>query len=151
MSQIELPFEPNVIVQPVSADVDLYTDGACSGNPGPGGYAAILKTQGRERIITGPSEGETTNNIMELTAVREGLQALTKPCAVKVHTDSRLVVGWLRDHWRRKDSECAQVLREIDEIVKTGQHVLTFELVIGHNGNPMNERCDELAKAAIYR
>ncbi len=140
--------------------VELYTDGACSGNPGPGGWGLILKYKGHEREMSG-GEAKTTNNRMEITAVIEGLLALKEPCAVDIYSDSKYVVdainlGWAKkwraNGWMRNKKEKAlnpelwQRLLSLLEI-----HRATFHWVKGHNGHPENERCDSLAVAQIKR
>ena len=134
--------------------VAIYTDGACSGNPGPGGWGVILSYKGHKKELSG-GERQTTNNRMELTAVIEGLSALTRPCRVNVVTDSKYVVdaitlGWARkwraQGWMRNKKEKAlnpdlweALLNLLD------RHEVTFTWVKGHAGHPENERCDELA------
>ncbi|MCR4924922.1 MAG: ribonuclease HI [Clostridiales bacterium] len=134
--------------------VEMFTDGACSGNPGPGGWGTILRCKGKEKELCG-SEKETTNNRMELTAVIEGLKALKTPCKVKITTDSKYVVdaitkgwavGWRENGWKKKDKKPAlnpdlwTVL--LDELEK---HEVEFIWVKGHAGHPENERCDTMA------
>lgn len=134
--------------------IEIYTDGACSGNPGPGGWGVILSYKGHKKELSG-GERQTTNNRMELTAVIEGLSALTRPCRVNVVTDSKYVVdaitlGWARkwraQGWMRNKKEKAlnpdlweTLLNLLD------RHEVTFTWVKGHAGHPENERCDELA------
>ena len=140
--------------------VELFTDGACSGNPGPGGWAYILRhvPTGKEQERSG-AEADTTNNRMELRAVIEGLTALKRPCAVRVVSDSQYVLDGLRswmDGWKRKNWKLANgkpvknqdLWMKLDELRQI--HDLQFQYVRGHNGHPENERCDELAVAA-YR
>ena len=134
--------------------VDIYTDGACSGNPGPGGYGAILVYNGREKELSG-GERETTNNRMELLAVITALEALKEPCHVTVTTDSRYVSdgiskGWAeswRAHgWKKSDGKPAlnrELWERLLELVLT--HEVEFVWVKGHAGHPYNERCDTLA------
>jgi len=122
--------------------VRLYTDGACSGNPGPGGWCAILQYNGRERIVRG-GEAHTTNNRMELTAIIGGLVALKEPCCVTVFTDSEYAVGLMTLSWKRKAN--LDLLHELDALCVV--HEVEFEHVRGHAGHPMNERADRLAKA----
>ena len=132
----------------------LYTDGACSGNPGRGGYCAILKYAGREKIVKGSSY-ETTNNRMELTAVIEGLKAIKVPSEVEVTTDSKYVCeainqGWL-NNWRAngfRKSNKKPVLNqdlwmELQKFLEI--HSVSFKWVHGHSGHPENERCDRFA------
>lgn len=134
--------------------VYLYTDGACSGNPGPGGWGAILRYQGHEKELFG-SEENTTNNRMELTAVIEGLKALKRSCMVHVVSDSRYVCDAINQHWlenwQRKDwkkSDGKPVLnpdlwKELFELLQ--KHDVRFEWIKGHAGHPENERCDAIA------
>ena len=138
--------------------VTLYTDGACSGNPGPGGWGAILMYGAKKKEISG-GEVSTTNNRMELTAVIEGLKQLKYPCAVEVYSDSAYTVnafqegwvsGWEKGGWRKADKKPvlnADLWQELIALVRT--HQVTFHKVNGHADNPLNNRCDELARAAI--
>lgn len=138
--------------------VALYTDGACSGNPGPGGWGAILMYGAKKKEISG-GEVSTTNNRMELTAVIEGLKQLKYPCAVEVYSDSAYTVnafqegwvsGWEKGGWRKADKKPvlnADLWQELLALVRT--HQVTFHKVKGHADNPLNNRCDELARAAI--
>ena len=132
--------------------ITLYTDGACSGNPGPGGYAAILVAQDdtgrvvRERAITGV-ESSTTNNRMELTAVIEGLKALTKPSPVSVVSDSEYVVNTMTRNWKRRKNH--DLWEELDALCAT--HDVTWEYIKGHAGHTYNERADKLAVAEIRK
>ena len=141
-------------------EIQVYTDGACSGNPGPGGYGAILVWNGHEKEL---SEGfaETTNNRMELTAVIVALEAIKLPCKVTVTSDSKYVVdaiekGWLdswrRHGWRKADGKPA-LHAELWERLYTQleRHEVSFVWVKGHAGHPYNERCDRLAVGAIER
>jgi ribonuclease HI len=140
-------------------EVDIYADGACSGNPGPGGFAAILTGRGREKVVSG-GEPHTTNNRMELLAVISALEALKRPCRVKVTTDSTYVVkgmsewihGWRRNGW--KNSQKKDVLnRDLwERLLKAAEgHAIEWAWIKGHNGHVFNERCDELARAEIER
>ncbi len=133
--------------------VEIYTDGACRGNPGRGGWAAILVYGPHERVTSG-GERSTTNNRMELTAAIYGLGALRERCAVTLYSDSRYLVdainqGWLdswrKNGWRRGKEELknADLWKEIDRLL--GEHEVTLEWVKGHDGNPYNERCDKIA------
>jgi ribonuclease HI len=144
--------------------VELYTDGACSGNPGPGGWAFILRhpSSGKE-IERAGGEPETTNNRMELTAVVHGLLALKKPSRVMLYTDSvyvgkglsEWVAKWKANGWRRregkqwKEVKNEDLWRQLDELA--GRHQLKFVHVAGHSGHAENERCDELAVAAYQQ
>ena len=141
----------------VKPTVELWTDGACSGNPGPGGWAAVLRMGERERELVG-AEPATTNNRMELRAVVEGLRALTRPCHVLVHTDSayvrnavrqRWIDGWQRNGWRTK-AKTPVANRELWEelLVAMEQHDVKWVPVKGHAGVELNERCDRLAVEA---
>ncbi len=137
--------------------VTLYTDGACSGNPGPGGWGAILSYKELEKELSG-GEAETTNNRMELTAVIEGLNALKESCDVTVYSDSRYVVdgmekgwarSWRKNGWRKSDKQPA-LNPDLWEalLLLSERHTLRFVWVKGHASNPKNERCDALAVAA---
>ncbi len=137
-------------------EVTIYTDGACSGNPGPGGWGAILMLGKNRKEISGGSEN-TTNNIMELTAVIEALKILKRPCKVNVYSDSAYVVnaflqkwiyGWMKKGWKTaggdpvKNKELWQELYGLTKI-----HEVTFNKVKGHADNEFNNRCDEMAVA----
>jgi len=137
--------------------VEIYTDGACTGNPGPGGYGAVLKYGDTVKEISG-CEPRTTNNRMEMMAVIKALQQLKRPCKVRVVTDSNYLVkgmtqwihGWVRRNWI--NSQKRPVLnRELwEEILELSRkHQITWQWVKGHDGHPENERCDQLARAAI--
>ncbi len=139
------------------AVVDIFTDGACSGNPGPGGWAAVLDYKGHRRELSG-GEPETTNNRMELMAAIAGLEALTRPMAVRIHTDSTYVKNgitlWIHD-WRQRGWKTAAKKpvknRDLWERL-TGAlepHDVTWHWVRGHSGHPGNERADNLARAAV--
>ncbi|MCY3604129.1 MAG: ribonuclease HI [Gammaproteobacteria bacterium] len=137
--------------------VEIYTDGACSGNPGPGGWAALLRAGNHEREISG-AEPHTTNNRMELTAALRALEALKRPCRVVLHTDSTYVQkgmkGWL-DNWKRNGWKTANkkpvrnedLWRDLDKIC--ARHSVEWRWVRGHAGNPGNERADMLAREAM--
>lgn len=136
--------------------VTIYTDGACQGNPGPGGWAALLRYGQHERVLTG-SAAETTNNRMELTAAVEALRALKEPCQVELHTDSeylrngitKWLPAWKRRGWKRKDGELKNVdlWQALD--VAASRHQIDWLWVRGHAGNQENERVDLLARQAI--
>ena len=134
--------------------VTLYTDGACSGNPGPGGWGAILEFQGVEKEISG-GESSTTNNRMELTGVIEGLSALKEPCIVELYSDSKYVIdglskgwaeSWRKNGWRKADKKPAlnpDLWEKLLDLVEI--HQLHYHWVKGHAENPKNNRCDQLA------
>lgn len=139
-------------------EVIIYTDGACSGNPGPGGWGSILMYKGNSKEISG-GKLDTTNNIMELTAVIEGLKLLKFPCKVKLYSDSAYVVnafnekwiyGWLKNGWRNSSKEPVKNKELWQELYKlTKIHEVEFIKVKGHSDNEYNNRCDELARNAI--
>ena len=135
-------------------EIEMFTDGACSGNPGPGGYGVILRYKGHEKKLYG-GEKQTTNNRMELTAVIEGLKALKEPCRVTVTTDSKYVYdavtkgwakGWKARGWKKADKKPA-LNSDLWEILLNllEAHEVTFNWVKGHAGHPENEECDRLA------
>lgn len=136
--------------------VELFTDGACSGNPGPGGWGALLRCKGKEKQLSG-GEKETTNNRMELTAVIEGLKALKMPCDVTLTTDSKYVAdallkgwakSWKANGWKKKDKKPALNPDLWEELLKLYEtHNVTIVWVKGHAGHPENEICDSLAVA----
>lgn len=139
--------------------VRLYTDGACSGNPGPGGWGVLMLWNGHEKEMSG-GEAETTNNRMELTAVIEGLKALNRECVVEVYTDSKYVMqgitewmaGWKAKGWKtaaKKPVKNQDLWMALDEQVQS--HDVKFHWVKGHSGHPENERADSLATSAIFR
>lgn len=139
--------------------VEIFTDGACSGNPGVGGYGAILRFGEREKEISG-CDSATTNNRMELTAVIKALEALKRPCSVKLITDSNYVVRgmtswifrWIKNNW--KNSQKQQVLnKELWEILfdLSKLHNIQWIWIRGHDGHAENERCDKLARLAIKK
>ena len=134
--------------------VTLYTDGACSGNPGPGGWGCILEWNGHERELSG-GEKSTTNHRMELTAVIMGLSALKEPCAVELYSDSKYVIdalekgwawGWKKRGWIKSDKKPALNPDLWEQLLTlVSQHQVTYHWVKGHAQNPKNTRCDELA------
>lgn len=136
-----------------AADVYLYTDGACLGNPGPGGWAAVLKWQEEVKELSG-GQPDSTNNQMELSAVIQGLSALKRPVRVHIVTDSKYVMNgvqdwmprWKQNNWRTAAKKLVankELWLELDALCQT--HQTSWEWVKGHSGHPMNERCDELA------
>jgi ribonuclease HI len=137
--------------------IDIFTDGACSGNPGPGGWGAILRTGAHERELSGGAIA-TTNNRMELTAVIRALEALKRASVVKIHTDSRYVMDgvtqwmpkWKKNGWKTADKKPVKnedLWRELDELC--ARHDIRWQWVKGHSGHPENERADALARGAI--
>ncbi len=134
--------------------LNIYTDGACSGNPGKGGWGAVLVYNGIEKEISG-AEMHTTNNRMELTAVIKALQLLKEPCEVELTTDSKYVCdavnkgwvyGWKKKGWIKSDKKPALNVDLWEELLKQlNIHKVTFIWVKGHNGHPYNEKCDKLA------
>ena len=137
--------------------IEIYTDGACRGNPGPGGWGAVLVYGKNEKELSG-GEAETTNNRMELTAAIEGLAALREPCEVTLYSDSKYLVdainlgwaeSWRARGWRKSGNEAAKNPDLWEKLFSLlSQHTVTFEWVRGHNGHDYNERCDRLATAA---
>ena len=135
--------------------IEIFTDGACSGNPGPGGWGAILRYKGHEKELSG-GEAETTNNRMELMAVIEALKALKEPCEITLTSDSKYVcdailkgwaVKWKKNNWIKSDKSKAKNPELWDELRSLLQkHKININWVRGHNGHPENERCDRLAE-----
>ncbi|HYP63606.1 MAG TPA: ribonuclease HI [Acidocella sp.] len=136
--------------------VEIWTDGGCKPNPGPGGWGAILRYKGTERELSG-AEADTTNNRMELTAAAEALTALTRPCKVRLHTDSEYLkngitrwhTGWVRKNWRNAAGDPVKNMdlwRRILDAAKP--HEIEWVWVRGHSGDVMNERADVLATQA---
>jgi len=141
----------------MSTKVEIFCDGACSGNPGPGGWGSILRWQGQEKELAGAAP-ETTNNRMELTAAIEALSSLKRPCLVVITTDSQYLVkgmsewlpGWIRKGWINSKKEPVlnrDLWERLNELAK--MHSIEWKWVRGHNGHAENERCDELARRAI--
>jgi ribonuclease HI len=142
---------------PELSDVEIFTDGACRGNPGPGGWAAILRYRAVERELTG-CDPDTTNNRMEMMAAIAGLEALKRPCRVRLYTDSQYlrdgitkwIEGWKRRGWRTADK---QLVKNVDLWQRldaaSARHVVSWKWVRGHAGHPENERADALARASI--
>jgi ribonuclease HI len=137
-------------------DVEIFTDGACSGNPGPGGWGAILRSKGIEKELSG-SEKDTTNNRMEMMAVIAALEALTQPCNVKITTDSQYVMkgmqewlpGWKKRNWKTAGKKPVKNVDLWQRMEKAAEpHALEWEWVRGHQGHAENERADDLAVAA---
>jgi len=144
-------------MQPPLKSVQLFTDGACSGNPGPGGYGAILKCNGQIRELSGGFR-HTTNNRMELMGVIKGLEHLKEPCTVKVVSDSRYIVDAMEKGWAQKWRSQGWMRNKKDKALNPDlwaklldlcvKHAVRFTWVNGHAGHPENERCDRLAVAA---
>ena len=139
-------------------EITIYTDGACSGNPGPGGWGAILMYKNIKKEISGGMK-ETTNNIMELTAVIEALKLIKFPCKINIYSDSAYVVNgflqgwiynWIKKNWKTADGSPVknkELWQELYNFTKT--HDITFNKVKGHSDNEFDNRCDELARNAI--
>ncbi len=139
------------------SEVTIYSDGACRGNPGPGGWAAVLTTGNQERELSG-AELDTTNNRMELLAAIRALEALTRPCKIDLYTDSHYlrngittwIIDWKRRDWRTADKKPVKNLdlwQQLDALA--AGHAIAWHWVKGHSGDPGNERVDRLANAAI--
>ncbi|WP_162651948.1 ribonuclease HI [Lentilitoribacter sp. Alg239-R112] len=137
--------------------IEIYTDGACSGNPGPGGWGAILRYQDNQKELKG-GEANTTNNRMELTAAIESLNALKQTCKIDLYTDSvyvrdgilKWIDGWKKNNWRtaaKKPVKNVELWQALDEA--RSHHDVTWHWVKGHAGHPDNERADELARAGM--
>ena len=137
--------------------VHIYTDGACKGNPGPGGWGAILHYNGNIKEINGYSP-DTTNNIMEITAVIKAINLLNRPCTITITTDStyvkngitKWIYAWKNKNWKtanKKPVKNKKLWQQLDEAIK--QHDVTWKWVKGHSGHPQNEKADELANKAI--
>ncbi len=139
--------------------IDIYTDGACKGNPGPGGWGVLLKSGDTVKELFG-GENPTTNNRMEMQAVIEALGALKRPCAVTLHVDSQYVLkgitewlpGWKAKGWRtaaKQPVKNVDLWQKLDALVAGGGHKIDWRWVRGHNGDPGNERADELANMGV--
>lgn len=144
----------NGMVQTMRKQIKMYTDGACLGNPGPGGWCCILRAGGHEKVLKGAAL-QTTNNRMEIQAVLEGLRALKDPCRVELFSDSQYVLnaikswlpGWVRNDWKnsqKKPVANADQWQEIYQLLK--QHQVVTCWVKGHAGHPENEFCDQVAR-----
>ncbi|AOG04665.1 ribonuclease HI [Bosea sp. RAC05] len=141
----------------MSDTVEVWTDGACSGNPGPGGWGVILSYKGKQKELSG-GEAMTTNNRMELMGAIAALESLTRPCTVALHTDSQYlrqgitawIHGWKKNGWKtadRKPVKNEELWKRLDAALK--QHKIEWKWVKGHAGDEMNERADELARAGM--
>ena len=137
--------------------VDMWTDGACRGNPGPGGWGVVIRSGGREKELSG-GEPLTTNNRMELLAAIRGLEALTRPCRVALYTDSvyvrdgisRWVHNWLRNGWRTADKKAVRNIELWQRLEQAAEpHHVRWHWVKGHHGHDENERADELAREGM--
>lgn len=141
-------------------EVILYTDGACSGNPGPGGWGALLIWNGKEKALSG-GHPDSTNNRMEMQAVIEGLKALNKKCHVKVHSDSALIInaftkGWIQNWqkkgWKKADKKPVENREIWEEMIRyVNQHQVSWIKVKGHSDNELNNRVDQLAVEACQK
>lgn len=141
--------------------IQIYTDGACKGNPGPGGWGALLKSPDAQKELCGGELG-TTNNRMEMTAVIEALAALKRPCKVILHVDSQYVLkgmtewlpGWKARGWKTASKEPVKnvdLWQRLDALVNAGEHQIEWRWVRGHNGDPGNERADQLANQGVVQ
>ncbi len=141
----------------IDEKIEIFTDGACRGNPGPGGWGAVMRFRGKEKQLYG-GEGDTTNNRMELKAVIKALEELTRPTSVRVTTDSQYVKkgitewihNWKRNGWRtaaKQPVKNSDLWRELDELVS--RHDVAWDWVKGHSGHPENELADALANKGI--
>ena len=139
--------------------IEIFTDGACSRNPGPGGWGAILRYRDKEKEISG-FLNDTTNNQMEMTAVIEALKMVKEPCRITIHTDSQYlkngitqwIKNWKRNGWKTADKlpvKNRELWEALDELSQ--KHDIKWEWVRGHAGHPENERCDELARMQIVK
>ena len=147
-------------VKQIMKKVILYTDGACSGNPGPGGWGAILMYGQNKKEISGGKK-DTTNNVMELTAALEALKLLKYPCEVELYSDSSYLVNgfsngwiynWKKNNWKTSNKEPVKNKEIVEELYKMTQiHKIKFIKVKGHSDNEFNNRCDELARNAIKK
>jgi ribonuclease HI len=139
--------------------VDIFTDGACKGNPGPGGWGVLLRMGRHEKEMSG-GDPDTTNNPMEMTAVIRGLKALIEPCAVTIYTDSKYVIdgitkwvhGWKKNGWINASKQPVRNADLWHDLIEVAQrHTIEWEWVKGHDGHPENERVDKLASDAAIK
>ena len=137
--------------------LNIFTDGACSGNPGPGGWGALLRFNGHEKELSG-GEADTTNNRMEMLAAIVALESVTEPCKINLYTDStylkdgitKWIFGWKKNGWRtaaKKPVKNVDLWQRLDEAIKS--HDIDWHWVKGHSGHPENERVDDLARAEV--
>lgn len=156
MALPHLPESDHSLEADAMKQVEIFTDGACKGNPGPGGWGALLRMGENEKELSG-GEVHTTNNRMEMTAAIRALEALREPCEVSLHTDSKYLIdgitkwihGWKKKGWKnaaKKPVVNEDLWRELEAI--TGKHTITWHWVRGHSGHPENERVDQLASDA---
>ena len=156
---MNMPTDSKLLADPTPEIVEIWTDGGCRPNPGRGGWAAVLRFKGVERELSG-AEPATTNNRMELTAAAEALESLKRPCTVVLHTDSQYLkdgitrwhTGWVRKNWRTASGDPVKNMdlwRRVLDAAKP--HKIDWRWVRGHDGNPMNERVDVLATAALEK
>ena len=157
LSCLPQPCKPTPMSDTQPRLVSIHTDGACSGNPGPGGWGAILQWGGHEKELSG-GEATTTNNRMELMGAIAALEALKRPCSVIVHTDSQYVRqgitswihGWKKNNWRRKTGEPVVNVELWQRLeAAAAPHKVEWRWVKGHAGDPLNERADALARSAV--
>lgn len=154
-----MPTDPAADTGPLSKQIDVHTDGACLGNPGPGGWAALLRYRGHERELAG-GEADTTNNRMELMGAIMALEALSEPCRVVLHTDSQYVrqgitewIGnWVRRGWKTAAGDPVKNRDLWERLHAAAQrHSIEWKWVKGHSGDPDNERVDVLARTQAQR
>ena len=148
------------MTRPIKPEVTIYTDGACSGNPGPGGYGAVLIYGDHAREISGAEPG-TTNQRMELRAAIEALRALRQPCRIRLHSDSAYLINcfqqrwyenWIRNGWKNRSKKPVENRDLWEELLRlSAVHDVEWVKVAGHAGDPLNERCDELARKAVEK
>jgi ribonuclease HI len=154
---LETQKEPRVGVSSSNSFVEIFTDGACKGNPGPGGWAAILRFGKHEKILSG-ADPDTTNNRMELTAAIKALEALKRPCSIKLSTDSKYLMlgitewinGWKARNWRTSQNSPVKnddLWKTLDQL--NSRHRVKWSWVRGHIGHPENELADQLARKAL--
>lgn len=138
--------------------VNMYTDGSCLGNPGPGGWCCLMRSGGHERVLKG-ADPQTTNNRMEIQAVLSGLQSLTEPCEVTVYSDSQYVLkamsewlpGWVRNGWKNSQKKPVANADQWKEMqIELQRHTIITSWVKGHAGHPENEFCDQVANEEAY-
>ena len=149
------PLKAALANAPAGAVLTAHTDGACSGNPGPGGWSAVFSVGGVVIAEASGSEGRTTNNRMELQGALEAVRRAPAGVALEIVTDSRNVIGWLSGGWKRKEPAIAALCGEFDAAraarVAVGGASVAFRHVMGHQGNALNERADKLATGAVKR